>query len=307
MYVIDSDGRIYGCKVIDNPKLLKTLSTKITFRILEELSIKPSTLSELSRCLSLTIQRLSYHLKHLIESGLVEYTLEDIGGRKRKVYRLKHLGILVLPPGVKPVGKLSFSKIEAIPALHPFVENGLFNALIVIGSPDPHGRYGYAASDGYSAIDLALFLGSFVNRNVDVVYKLDTQVTTEDRTGNLILVGGPKSNMLTDEVNRFIPISFEYSDDLKDWMISSPLSGRRYLEKHIGLIARIENPFSTGKVILVLAGKGFRGTRAAIVGFIKYPDKVLEGNMYNPRVKCRVVRGLDADSDGIIDDVEFLE
>ncbi|MEM2739381.1 MAG: helix-turn-helix domain-containing protein [Candidatus Bathyarchaeia archaeon] len=307
MYIVDSDGRIYGCKIVNDPKIMKTLSTKVSFRILEELSIKPSTLSELSSCLSLTMQRLSYHLKHLVESGLVEYTLEDVGGRKCKVYWLRHSGILILPPGVKPIGRLSFSKIEAIPALYPFIENGLFNALIVIGSPDPHGRYGYAASDGYSAIDLALFLGSFVNRSVDVAYKLDTQVTATDRTGNLILVGGPKSNMLTDEVNRFLPISFEYSEDLKDWTIYSPLSGRRYLEKHIGLVARVENPFSTGKVVLVLAGKGFRGTRAAIVGFIKYPDKILEGNMYDYRVKCRIVRGLDVDSDGIIDDVEFVE
>ncbi|MCS7112429.1 MAG: helix-turn-helix domain-containing protein [Nitrososphaerota archaeon] len=307
MYIVDGEGRIYGCRVVDDPRIMKTLSTKISFKILEELSSKPSTLSELSSRLSLTMQRLSYHLKRLVESGLVEYTLDDIGGRKCKVYRLKHSGILVLPPGVKPIGRLSFQKIEAIPALYPFIENGSFNAIIVIGSPDPHGRYGYAASDGYSAIDLALFLGSFVNRSVDVAYKLDTQVTATDKAGNLILVGGPKSNMLTDEVNRFLPISFEYSENLRDWTIYSPLSGRRYIEKHIGLIARIENPFSTGKVVLVLAGKGFRGTRAAIVGFIKYPDRILEGNIYNSRIKCRVVRGLDIDSDGIIDDVEFVE
>ncbi|MBS7642484.1 MAG: ArsR family transcriptional regulator [Candidatus Bathyarchaeia archaeon] len=307
MYVVDNDGRIYQCRVIDNPKTMKILGTDISLKIVEELSVKPYTLSDLSRSLSLTIQRLSYHIKRLIEAGIIEWTLEDVDGRRCKVYRLNPSGILILPPGVKPVGRLSFHRIEAIPALHPFIEDGLFNALIVIGSPDPHGRYGYAASDGYSAIDLALFLGSFLNKSVDIAYKLDTQVKTEDKNGNLILVGGPKSNMLTDEVNRFLPVYFEYSEDLKDWTIYSPLSGRRYLEKHIGLIARIENPFSKGRVILVLAGKGFRGTRAAIVGFIRYTDKAMEGNMHDRRVKCRIVRGLDTDSDGIIDDVEFIE
>jgi len=307
MYVVDRDGWIYGCRIIDDPSTIKTLSTEIAFRILRELSARPSTLSELSNSLSLTMQRLSYHLKRLVESGLVEYAVEDVNGRRCKMYKLKPSGILILPPGVKPIGKLSFSKMEAIPALNPFIEDGSFNALIVIGSPDPHGRYSYAASDGYSAIDLALFLGSFVNKGISVAYKLDTQVTAVDKTGNLILVGGPKSNMLTDEINRFLPVLFEYSEDLRDWTIYSPLSGRRYLEKQIGLIARIESPFSAGRVILVLAGKGFRGTRAAIVGFIRYTNKLLEGNIHDPKVKCRVVKGLDMDSDGIIDDVEFLE
>jgi len=38
------------------------------------------------------------------------------------------------------------------------------NSIIVVSSPDPHGRFGAASSDGYAAIDLALFLGSFLKK-----------------------------------------------------------------------------------------------------------------------------------------------
>jgi hypothetical protein len=68
----------------------------------------------------------------------------------------------------------------------------------------------------------------------------------------------------------------------------------------------MESPFSKGKEILVLSGRRFKGTRAAIVAIVKYLKKIAEGNKFNGNI-ARVVRGIDRDADGIIDDVEILE
>ena len=49
------------------------------------------------------------------------------------------------------------------------------------------------------------------------------------------------------------------------------------------------------------------GTKAAIMSFLKYFEKIEEGNIYDKNIFSKVVLGLDMNSDGQIDDVEFLE
>ena len=45
--------------------------------------------------------------------------------------------------------------------LEPFVKDGKLNSTIIIGSPQSHGPERARSNDGYYAIDIALFLGSF--------------------------------------------------------------------------------------------------------------------------------------------------
>jgi hypothetical protein len=182
------------------------------------------------------------------------------------------------------------------------VENGKMNAIIVVGSPDPHGKYGAQASDGSAAIDLALFLGTFLETS-NLNYKIDTQVREEDLQKNLILIGGPKANILIDKINDKLPI---YFDTKHDFNIVSSFSKNVYTEDEVGIIVKMESPFAKGKEILVLSGRRFKGTRAAIVAIVKYLKKISEGNKFNGNI-ARVVKGIDRDADGIIDDVEFLE
>lgn len=68
----------------------------------------------------------------------------------------------------------------------------------------------------------------------------------------------------------------------------------------------MKNPFAKDKEILVLSGKRFDGTRAAILALIKYLKKLEIGNKFDSGI-ARIVEGIDKDSDGRIDDVEFLE
>ena len=40
---------------------------------------------------------------------------------------------------------------------------------------------------------------------------------------------------------------------------------------------------------------------------LKYFKEITKGNIHNNKIKARVVEGIDFNSDGIIDDIEFRE
>ncbi|MBW2976541.1 S-layer protein, partial [Candidatus Woesearchaeota archaeon] len=183
----------------------------------------------------------------------------------------------------------------------PFVKNGKLDALIVVGSPDPHGPDKARSRDGYYGIDLALFLGTFLNYVPVANVKLDTDMRESDMENNLILIGGPITNKTTERFNGKLPIKFENGN------IKSTISNEIYPQDECGVIAKIKNPLDKEKSILIIAGKRFSGTRAAIIAFLKHFKKIAKGNMHNNNLKANVVEGIDLDSDGIVDDVEFRE
>ncbi|MBI2647240.1 S-layer protein, partial [Candidatus Woesearchaeota archaeon] len=185
--------------------------------------------------------------------------------------------------------------------LEPFIKDGLLDALIIVGSPDPHGADKARSRDGYYGMDLALFLGTFLNYVPKFNVKLDTEVRDEDLNNNLILIGGPVVNKVMGRVNPKLPIRFENGN------IKSEISNETYPQDECGLIVKSKNPFNSNKYILVVAGKRFSGTRAAIIAFLKDFKKITNGNIHNPTIKAKVVEGVDIDSDGIIDDIEFRE
>ena len=130
---------------------------------------------------------------------------------------------------------------------------------------------------------------------------MDTELRDEDFQNKLILIGGPVVNKVVEKVNSHLPIKFQ------DGNIKSTVSNETYPQDEIGLIVKAKNPFNKDKYILVVAGKRFSGTRAAIIAFLKDFKKITNGNIHNPSIKAKVVEGIDLDSDGIIDDVEFRE
>ncbi len=150
-------------------------------------------------------------------------------------------------------------------------------------------------------MDLALFLGTFLNYVPKFNVKLDTEVREDDLNNNLILIGGPLVNKIVEKANPKMPIRFENGN------IKSTISNETYPQDECGLIVKLKSPFSKDKYVLVVAGKRFSGTRAAIIAFLKDFGKVTNGNVHNPSIKANVVEGIDLDSDGIIDDIEFRE
>ncbi|HDJ96664.1 MAG TPA: ArsR family transcriptional regulator, partial [Candidatus Aenigmarchaeota archaeon] len=262
---------------------------------------------DLARRLKQHEQKIYYYVRKLEDAGLIRVAeKEKRVGALAKVYELTSQAVTFKFSESPTIKKLT-TRVTELSFLHPFIEDGKFNSIVIIGSPDPHGKYKASASDGYCAINLALFFGQFLKRLPVPFYKLDTQVKENDLKKNLILIGGPKANMIAEKINKQLPIYFDYSEDFLDWSIVSNLSKKVYRDKRVGLIVRIKSPFKDGKEILVFAGKGFRGSRAAVLGFIRYIDVVQNGNDFDKTRIAKVVKGVDVDSDGIIDDVEFLE
>jgi len=309
-YLIEDLGKknvAYKSLVVKDPSILGTLSNGLGLRILKELSVKPSCAMDLSRKLKQHEQKIYYHIRNLEKFGLIKIErLEERVGATAKIYSVVSpvIAYKLFDNGSVVDKKTRASEIKF---LKPFVEGGKLNSVIVVGSPDPHGKYKSPASDGYCGINLSMFLGKYVDETKIPFYKLDTQVTKDDMKNNLIILGGPKTNIITDKINKQLPIYFDYSEEFKDWVIVSTLTKNVYREKYCGVIVKIKNPFSEEKEILLLAGKGFTGSRAAVLGLSKYNKEVSKGNSVDSNVIARVVRGIDIDSDGIVDDVEFLE
>ncbi|MEM3475992.1 MAG: S-layer protein [Candidatus Bathyarchaeia archaeon] len=294
-------------QILKDPKIALDVLQPLRWKILNELLKKPLCAKDLASILNITVQTASYHLKKLNEDGLIKLVkiVEKRGAiAKYYVAELNALTIL-FNPILEEVLKSDFESLSrSISFLTPLLEEGKFNAKIIVGSPDIHGEYKSRARCAGYAVDLALFLGSFLPITEDLVTKLDTEVNDKDLEKNLILIGGPKVNMVTLKINEFLPIFFDLSEGSA---IISKVSGRIFRGEEEGTIQLIQNPFNLKSKILVLAGNTHIGTRASIVGFIKHLSKVAQGNSWNKDVIAKVVSGIDLDSDGIIDDVEFLE
>jgi len=298
-YLIEEE-KAFKSLILD-PKSLKVLNSELSLKILQELAKKPSCAMDIARKLKQHEQKIYYHLRRLEKAGIIKLVekVERVGAIA-KIYSVPcpYISVKIFDSE----GLEIKTKVRELEFFKPFVENGKLNAIIVVGSPDPHGKYGAQASDGSAAIDLALFLGTFLETS-NLNYKIDTQIREEDLKKNLILIGGPKANMLIERINNKLPI---YFDTKHEFNIVSSFSKNVYTEDEVGIVIKMESPFEKGKEVLVLSGRRFKGTRAAIVAIVKYLKKIAEGNKFNGNI-ARVVRGIDRDADGIIDDVEILE
>jgi len=303
-YLIEEteEGQLAYKTLIVNPKNFNVLNSELSLKILHEISRQPSCAMDIARRLKQHEQKIYYHLRRLEKAGIIKILrTEERVGAVAKIYSVSSPFVSVKLFDGEHVVDMK-TRAREIEFFKPFIQNGKLNATIVVGSPDPHGKYGAQASDGSAAIDLALFLGTFLGSS-SLNYKIDTQVREEDLQKNLILIGGPKANMLIERINTKLPV---YFDTKHEFNIVSSFSKTVYSDDEVGIIVKIENPFAKGKEVLVLSGRRFRGTRAAIVAIIKYLRKISDGNKFNGHL-ARVVRGIDRDSDGSIDDVEVLE
>jgi len=135
-------------------------------------------------------------------------------------------------------------------------------------------------------------------------YKLDVEVNEKDLKGNLILIGGPKINAVVNRINKELPIHFDAENE---WTIMSKLTGNNYNYDDDAVIIKLKNPFNKKNEILLLAGRHSRGLRSAIIAFTQHMEEIWKGNIENDKMIAKVVRGLDKDSDGIVDSVIFME
>ncbi|MDA1196403.1 MAG: S-layer protein [Nanoarchaeota archaeon] len=280
---------------------LKHFNSSLSGRILSLLARKVDYPMAIARTLKVHEQRVYYHIRNLEKSGLIKVIRSEANqGVIRQYYGLVQDALFVKFKEFEVNHQLDLEPATE-PFLEPFIVSGKLDADIIVGSPDPHGPDKARSRDGYYGMDLALFLGSFVH-NVDRLHvKLDTEV--RDLTGNMIVIGGPVVNAVTAKLAKSLPVYF----DAKSSSIISKLSKKTYDADEIGVIEKIVNPFNPKSSILLVAGKRYAGTRAAIIAFTRYFSLVSVGNKHNKKVFAKIVEGVDKDSDGLVDDVEILE
>ena len=160
------------------------------------------------------------------------------------------------------------------------LDNGVFDGKIVVGSPQPHGPFKTSARDGHYAAHLALFMGQFAKMPTEFAVKLDVDVKVEkEEKNNLILVGGPGTNLLTQEINEYLPIKFIMQSSEQGFLLgglTSKITGRTYTSDGAGVIAKIINPWDKTKRIIVIAGNKAVGTKACVLALTNFWKKTLQ-------------------------------
>jgi predicted transcriptional regulator len=284
---------------------IKVVGSVLAQAILNELAKQPMYPMELAKKLKVNEQKIYYHIRNLEKVKIIsEVRSSIIQGATAHYYALKEPAFVVRFKEFQTTQKIKELEMQPKSFLEPFIEDGKLNASIIVGSPDPHGPEKARSRDGYYGIDFALFLGTHLNYVTSLHVLLDTEVRTEDLQNNIILIGGPVVNTVTEKINNNLEI---YFDKENNWRIISTVSKKVYHSDETGIIVKQKNPFNRKKSILVIAGKRYAGTRAVMIAFIRYFDEIIKGNKYDSKIFAKVVEGIDLNSDGVVDDIEFLE
>ena len=282
---------------------VRAVSSELAQQVLKAIAKNEMYPKQIAKQLGENEQKIYYHIRNLEKAGAIKVVKEEtVHGALAKFYRLVAPALVMKFERLAPSQKIKPEEEKVANFLHPFIVDGQLNARIIVGSPDPHGPDQARSRDGYYGMDLALFLGTFMTYVPQINVRLDTETKNEDLKENLILIGGPIVNKVTEKFNKHLPVHFS-----SDKNIYSKITKTSYSSDATGLIVKIKNPFNPDKRILVVAGKRFSGTRAAIMAFLKGFRKIVEGNTFKPGVIAKVVEGLDMDSDGVVDSVEFRE
>lgn len=286
-------------------KKIKPATSPLARRILKALTEGSDYPRNLAKRLKVNEQKIYYHIKNLEKAGIIEVVkTEAIQGAAANFYGLTEPSFVIKLKDFEKTPRAHQLQEGPHGFLEPFIENGQLKSTIIVGSPDPHGPEKARSRDGYYGIDFALFLGSFLNHIPKLNVKLDTEARAEDLKENLILIGGPVVNTVSEKINSKLPIRFDKEDN---WNILSTITGKIYHSDETGVVAKIKNPFNTKKQILLVAGKRHAGTKAVMLAFLKYSNELFKGNKRDRKILARVVEGVDIDSDGIVDEVEILE
>jgi len=301
--------------VIDDPQKLKMILNRLSWKILVMLSEKEMYPLEIAKKLGIHEQKVYYHIRKLAKAGAITVVKEEEKkGAIAKYYKAVSSAFgIELPQGYKTIEMLSLigmdEKIQKF--FKEFIgKDGTFEGKIVVGSPTPHGPFKTSARDGHYASHLTFFLGQFAKLPEEFAIKLDVDVKAEkEEKNNLILVGGPGTNLLTQELNDYLPIRFNMQPSERGFLFGGLVSRKTsnvYTADVVGLVAKIVNPWDNTKRIIVLAGNKAVGTKACVLALTSFWKKTLKE--YNgENAFAKVIQGFDLDGDGKVDSIEVLE
>jgi DNA-binding transcriptional ArsR family regulator len=292
--------------VADDPSRFFPAATGMGGRILKLLSKGPAYPSAMARELGVYHQTIYYHMRKLEDAGLVKRVgREVVRGGRADLYALAVDGFAVEFPvaGERFTGPPPTSLSSHLRAfLREFISRGEFDGWVVVGSPEPHGPNRTQGRDGHYAIQLGFALGQYVGIPRSFPVKLDVDLKNEKlQRSNLIIVGGPRTNVIAAEINPKLPIKFS---EESFWGAVVDEKGTKYLSEREALLVKVRNPWSSDHECIVAAGLSGAGTKAAIIGMTNFADQVLKG--YSGEDYAVVLRGTDIDGDGKVDSVDIL-
>jgi DNA-binding transcriptional ArsR family regulator len=315
--LLQGNGNIQEIKeicIINDSQKLKLILGSLSWKILNLLSKKEMYPLEIARQLGIHEQKVYYHIRKLAKSGAITVEREEKKkGATAKYYKTVSPAFgIEFPYGYKPIQNLCLQSIDEQlqTFFSEFISNGIFDGKIVVGSPQPHGPFKTSARDGHYAAHLALFLGQFAKMPMEFSVKLDVDVKAEkEEKNNLILVGGPGTNLLTQEINDYLPIKFIMQSSEQGFLLGG-LSSKKTLQVYTsdvsGLIAKIVNPWDKTKRIVVLAGNKAVGTKACVLALTNFWKKTLQ-KYKGEDTFAVVIHGFDLDGDGKVDSIEVNE
>lgn len=297
--------------MLENVTDIKILSNNIAWKIIELLSSKPMYPAEVAKELNLYDQTVYYYIRKLARIGAIEQVgTRLIRGGTARLYSASSPSFgLELEGNAEKLESPNYTKYEKrknIPdILKEFYENNSFSGLIVVGAPDPHGPYKSSSRDGHYAVHLSFYLGTLSESYTSgFIVKLDVDAKAEKDIDNrnLILIGGPGTNIVTSEFNRYLQIKFNEDNY---WSGLTDQSGRIFNMDNHGLIAKINNPYNKDKKILILAGVRSIGTKASVIALTNYGNKISDNSSTDNQLAL-VVQGFDMNADGKIDHVDIV-
>ncbi|HYB76298.1 MAG TPA: helix-turn-helix domain-containing protein [Nitrososphaerales archaeon] len=292
--------------VSDKPDGFRPASAKVGQGILSLLASGPHYPAEIARALKIHHQTVYYHIGRLERAGLITRAgKQSIRGGEAILFALSSDGYAVeFQVKGEPLPTLQTSmKSRALGAFFKeFIDDGALEGWIVVGSPLQHGSTGTQARDGHYAVQLGFALGQFVQLPERFPVKLDVDVKAENLRGsNLIIVGGPRNNVISEELNRYVPIRFKEGGF---WGSIVDDEGKSYGSELDCIVAKVPNPWVAGKTCVMAAGLTGAGTKAAIIGICNQADQLFKN--YHAGAYACVLRGVDKDGDGKVDSVEIL-
>jgi len=309
-----SQYEVKDIALFDRPERLKAVLNSLSWQILKMVGEGEMYPIEIARKLGVHEQKVYYHVRKLAEVGVIKFVREEEKkGATAKYYQVSSPAFGVeLPFGGRKITSIGApimdEKLRKF--FKPFLQNDMFDGKIVVGSPDPHGPFKAKARDGHYAAYLSFFLGQYVKLPDDFIIKLDVDVKVEkEEKNNLMLVGGPGTNLLTEEINEYLPTRFSVKSTAEGFLFGGLISqktGTVYTSDSIGLIAKIANPWDRDRRIIVFAGNKAIGTKACVLALTKFWKETLK-NFDGIDSFAAVIQGFDLDGDGKVDAIEVLE
>ena len=292
--------------VADRPDGFRPASGKLGQRILVLLSSGPKYPAEMARSLGAHHQTVYYHIGRLEKAGLISRVRrEHIRGGEANLFTLASDGYAVeFPVKGEPFPTLKSSgRSKALGRFfREFVKDGELDGWVVVGSPIQHGSAGTQARDGHYAVQLGFALGQFVNLPTKFPVKLDVDLRAERLfPSNMIIVGGPRNNVLAEELNPRLPFRFSQGG----WGSIVDNEGKSFGSELDCIVEKVRNPWDPSKTCVIAAGLTGAGTKAAIIGVCNFAEDLFKG--YVGGDFAALLRGADRDGDGKVDSVDVLK